>query len=147
MIQYGAVTTNAYHALFTVKPHFIVVFLANVCSPGVILGVACPELSNFFNVMASKSFHPFVSPGALFTQEVIAIGAIELQRLSFVATSALWCIFLSLFTVSLNNVHHLFVKKVGWKAVDVVARTVGDLTAGWTTQSSSTLLSQPSFQT
>jgi len=56
-------------------------------------------------------------------------------------------IFLSLSAVSLNNVHHLSVKQVGWKAADVVARTFCDLTASWTTQRSSTLLSQPSFQT
>ena len=132
MIQYGAVTANAYHALFTVKPHFIVVFLANICSPGVISGITWLEFSNFFNLMTTKSFHFSVSPSAVFTQEMITIGTIELQRLSFVAVSAFWWIFMLLCTVSLDNVHHLLVKQVGRKAADVV-RAVGDLTAGWTT--------------
>ena len=57
MIQNGAVAANAYHARFTVKSHFIVVFLANVRSTGVILGISWLEFSNFVNLMTTKNFH------------------------------------------------------------------------------------------
>ena len=86
-----------------------------------------------FNLMTTESFHFSVSNKAVFTQEMITIGTIELQRLPFVAVSVFWRIFVSLSTVSLNNVHHLLVKQVGRKAVHVIVREVGDLTAGWTT--------------
>jgi len=90
MIQYCAVTANASFALLAEKPEFIFVLLTSVCFPNVILGIARFEVPNFFDAMVAKNFPLFMAASAVFTQEVIAIGTIELQRLSFVAVSTVW---------------------------------------------------------
>lgn len=56
-------------------------------------------------------------------------------------------IFFPLAAVSLHYFNHLFVKKVGWEAVNVAVRALGDLTTCRTTQLSFPMLAYPSFQT
>ena len=93
------------------KSYFIPAFVIKVKFPSVILYIAGYEASNFFNMVTAKRFQFFVGHRVVFTQEVIAMRAIKINRLSFIAASAVWQASLPISAIGLNNFHHLLVNR------------------------------------
>ena len=80
-------------------------------------------------MVAFKQLPFAVCPSAFLTQEGVTGKAIKLQRLFFLTVPTMQrIIFLCCTTIGLYNLHHLFVEKIGWEAVNVAVRTLGDLT-------------------
>ena len=85
-------------------------------------------------MVAFKQLRFAVGASAFLAQEGVTIKAIKLQRLFLHTVPTMQrIIFLCCTTLSFHNLHHLFVEKVGWEAVNVAAGTLSDLTTCRTT--------------
>ena len=73
---------------------------------------------------------PFaVGTSTFLAQKGVTGKAIKLQWPLFLTVPTMQrIIFLCCTTIGLYNLHHLFVEKIGWEAVNVAVRTLGDLT-------------------
>ena len=147
MFQNGAVTANTPFAILAVKPHFIYMYCTIFCPTSITLHIAGLEISDIFYMVAAENLSLLVDADAFITHKAVAFKAVIFQSFRFVAGSTVRRIFFPLATVSLHYFHHLLVKKVGWEAVNVVVRTLCDLTTCRTTQLPFTLLPYPTFQT
>ena len=86
-------------------------FVTKVEFPSVIMYITGYEASNFFNMVTATRFQFFVCLRAVFTQEVIAMRALKINRLSFITASAVWQVSLPISAVGLNNLNHLLLNR------------------------------------